>query len=63
MRARKVEGPTGDLLKITAGTSEVEELLIELPAPLSQKVRTICAQLRQVIDSPCEVKKPREPKV
>jgi hypothetical protein len=62
VRIRKVEGPTGDLLKIIAGTSEIDELLVELPAPQSQKVRTMCAQFQQAIDGPCEVKKPRAPK-
>ena len=62
MRVRKVEGTTGDLLKITAGTSEIDELLVELPAPQSQKVRTMCAQFSAAIAGPCESPKPRQPK-
>lgn len=60
MRAKKVPGPVGDMIKATFGTAEAEVLIASIQNDPSKSVQGIRAALQAALDGPVTLPTPRK---
>lgn len=63
MRAKKVEGPVGDMIKATLGLAEAELLVKAISDDVSESIHSIKATLTAAIAGPVEAVEHRAPKL